>query len=152
MAKRFYNLRNILSAFLEIGEPIIFPIHPRTRQRIAALDGLFKSQLENCNLQFIDPVGYLDMLVLEQNARVILTDSGGIQKEAYFFGVPCVTLRPETEWIETVEAGWNVVVGTLHSLIVDKALNMQPPQAERGMFGDGRAGERILQALDNTIP
>jgi len=146
------NLRNILTAFLEIGEPVIFPIHPRTRQRIAALDGLFKSQLENCNVEFLDPVGYLDMLVLERNARLILTDSGGMQKEAYFFGVPCVTLRPETEWIETVQAGWNVVVGTEPSLIIDKALNMQPPQSERGAFGDGYAGERILHTLKNSLP
>ncbi|MCK4791226.1 MAG: UDP-N-acetylglucosamine 2-epimerase [Desulfobacteraceae bacterium] len=98
------NLHNILTAFFEIGEPIIFPIHPRTRQRIAEF-GLGNPQSEIRNLQFIDPVGYLDMLVLEQHAQLILTDSGGIQKEAYFFGVPCVTLRPETEWVETVEAG-----------------------------------------------
>ena len=146
------NLRNILVAFLEIGEPIIFPIHPRTGQRIAALDGFLRNQLENCNLQFIDSVGYLDMLVLEQNARVILTDSGGMQKEAYFFGVPCVTLRPETEWVETVEAGWNVVVGSESSLIVDKALNMQPPHVEKRAFGDGHAGERILHVLENSLP
>ncbi|HID31669.1 MAG TPA: UDP-N-acetylglucosamine 2-epimerase (non-hydrolyzing), partial [Desulfobacterales bacterium] len=116
------NLHNILTAFVEVDEPIVFPVHPRTRQRIIEF-GLGEPQSENSNLQFIDPVGYLDMLVLEQHARLILTDSGGIQKEAYFFGVPCVTLRPETEWVETVEAGWNVVVGSERSLIVQNALN-----------------------------
>jgi UDP-N-acetylglucosamine 2-epimerase len=145
------NLKSILTAFIEIGEPIIFPIHPRTRQEIAAFDGFFKSQIINCNVQFIDPVGYLDMLVLEQHARLILTDSGGVQKEAYFLGVPCVTLRPETEWIETVEAGWNVVVGSERSLIVQKALDMKAPKTKRGAFGDGRAGERILHVLSNTV-
>ena len=92
------------------------------------------------------------MLVLEQNARLILTDSGGMQKEAYFFGVPCITLRPETEWVETVEAGWNVVVGSDRSLIVEKTRTMKPPpQPERAVFGDGHAGERILKTLvDNN--
>ena len=91
--------------------------------------------------------------MLEQNARLILTDSGGMQKEAYFFGVPCITLRPETEWIETIEAGWNVVVGSDRSLIVQKTLTMQPPpQSERRMFGDGHASELIVQRLENTIP
>lgn len=89
--------------------------------------------------------------MLEQHARLILTDSGGIQKEAYFFGVPCVTLRPETEWVETVEGGWNVVVGRERSLIVQKALDIQPPQAERKAFGDRRAGERIVHTLENTL-
>ena len=90
--------------------------------------------------------------VLEQNARLILTDSGGMQKEAYFFGVPCITLRPETEWVETVEAGWNVVVGSDRPLIVEKTRIMQPPsQSERQIFGDGHAGERILKTLvDNN--
>ena len=92
------------------------------------------------------------MLVLEQNARLILTDSGGMQKEAYFFGVPCITLRPETEWIETIEAGWNVVVGSDRPLIVEKTRIMQPPsQSERQIFGDGHAGERIVKTLvDNN--
>jgi len=91
------NLRNILTAFLEIGEPIVFPVHPRTRRKIAQLDGTFGLERATRNVRMIEPVGYLDMLVLEQNARLILTDSGGMQKEAYFFSVPCVTLRPETE-------------------------------------------------------
>lgn len=90
--------------------------------------------------------------MLEQHARLILIDSGGIQKEAYFFGVPCLTLRPETEWVETVQAGWNVVVGSERSLIVQEAQNMQPPKAERRAFGDGHAGECILQTIDKTMP
>jgi UDP-N-acetylglucosamine 2-epimerase len=143
------NLHNILTAFVEVDEPIVFPVHPRTRQRIIEF-GLGEPQSENSNLQFIDPVGYLDMLVLEQHARLILTDSGGIQKEAYFFGVPCVTLRPETEWVETVEAGWNVVVGSERSLIVQNALNMQPPTTTRGAFGNGDASKQILRVLEDT--
>jgi UDP-N-acetylglucosamine 2-epimerase len=104
------NLQNILSAFAEIGEVIVFPVHPRTRKKIAKLEDRFLHDLTN--IKMIEPVGYLDMLVLEENARLILTDSGGMQKEAYFFGVPCITLRPETEWLETVEVGWNVLAGS----------------------------------------
>jgi UDP-N-acetylglucosamine 2-epimerase len=103
------NLQNILSALAEIGEVIVFPVHPRTRKKIAEFRDSFQYDLTN--IKMIEPVGYLDMLVLEENARVILTDSGGMQKEAYFFSVPCITLRPETEWLETVEVGWNVLGG-----------------------------------------
>lgn len=101
------NLHSILSAFTEIDEPIIFPVHPRTRQCLSDL----KLKTDNLKLRLLEPVGYLDMLVLEKNAKAILTDSGGMQKEAYFLRVPCITLRTETEWVETVEAGWNVAVG-----------------------------------------
>jgi UDP-N-acetylglucosamine 2-epimerase len=101
------NLRNIFQAFAEIGEVIVFPAHPRTSKKIAALESAFPQEVVPANTKMIAPVGYLDMLVLEENARLILTDSGGMQKEAYFFGVPCITLRPETEWVETVEVGWN---------------------------------------------
>jgi UDP-N-acetylglucosamine 2-epimerase len=145
------NLRSILGAFVAIDKPIVFSVHPRTRERIAGLDGPVKSQFYS-KIRVIDPIGYLDTLVLEQNARLILTDSGGMQKEAYFLGVPCVTLRPETEWIETVEAGWNVVVGSERSLIVEKAQTMQPPpDSQRHMFGDGHASELIVQALENNV-
>ena len=133
------NLRNILAAFAEIGEPIIFPAHPRTRQRIA--------EFSLNNPKLIDPVGYLDMLVLEKYARLILTDSGGMQKEAYFFGVPCVTLREETEWAETVEAGWNMLVGADEERIVEAVREFQPAGRRAAIFGDGCASERIAELL-----
>jgi UDP-N-acetylglucosamine 2-epimerase len=141
------NLQNILSAFAEIGEVIVFPVHPRTRKKIAELEDRFQHDLTNINM--IEPVGYLDMLVLEENARLILTDSGGMQKEAYFFGVPCITLRPETEWIETVEAGWNVVVGADISVIIEgyqQAIN-SPPTERPNLYGDGRASLEVVRYL-----
>jgi UDP-GlcNAc3NAcA epimerase len=147
------NLRSILSALQEIGEPIVFPVHPRTRQKIAALDGLGSLLRSNGHLRLIDPVGYLEMLVMEQNARLILTDSGGMQKEAYFFGVPCVTLRPETEWVETVEAGWNVIAGADKEKIVRYACTRRHPEADRPMpFGNGRAAYQISSLLVSAGP
>jgi UDP-N-acetylglucosamine 2-epimerase len=93
------------------------------------------------------------MLVLEQNARLIVTDSGGMQKEAYFFGVPCVTLRPETEWVETVEGGWNVVVGADRAQIISAVNGRDYPQRRPpGVFGDGRAAHRIMAELTVGLP
>src|SRR5690606_27960699 len=97
-------LRRVVEALEAIGAPVILPVHPRTRARLEALEGLSLRQV-----RLVDPVGYLDMLGLLEGSRRVLTDSGGVQKEAYVLGVPCVTLRPETEWVETVEAGWNVL-------------------------------------------
>jgi UDP-N-acetylglucosamine 2-epimerase len=144
------NLLNILSAFQEIGEPIIFPIHPRTHKKIAELTQGFNVGRSTLNVQLIEPVGYLDMLMLEQNARLILTDSGGMQKEAYFFEVPCVTLRPETEWVETVEAGWNVVVGANLRRIVAATRELCPTGLPPAVFGDGRASERIANLISGS--
>ncbi|WP_299238962.1 UDP-N-acetylglucosamine 2-epimerase (non-hydrolyzing) [Sulfurihydrogenibium sp.] len=106
----YERLKNILTAFSKLDEMVVFPIHPRTRKMINyyGLDDL----LENNNVKVIDPVGYLDMLKLEKNAKAILTDSGGVQKEAFWLKVPCITLRDETEWIETVNLGWNRLVGS----------------------------------------
>jgi UDP-N-acetylglucosamine 2-epimerase len=104
------NLNNIVNAFVELtksGQTVVFPVHPRTRNRLDTF-----GMNDHSNLLMIDPISYLDMLILEKHARVILTDSGGVQKEAYWLQVPCVTLRNETEWVETVERGWNVLVGT----------------------------------------
>lgn len=141
-----HNLLNILTAFQEIGETIVFPVHPRTRKKIGQLDRVDLQRFDN--IKMIEPVGYLDMLMLERHARIILTDSGGIQKEAYFFGVPCVTLRPETEWVETVEVGWNVVVGADWKKIVeDTTTRKWPSTSPPVLFGNGKASRQIIKHL-----
>jgi len=143
------SIINIFSAFEEIAKnnnPIIIPIHPRTRKTIDQLG--IKGKLKSC-IRLISPVGYMDMLVLESNACVILTDSGGIQKEAYFAKIPCVTLRDETEWVETEQEGWNHIGGSQTETILSAyQAAMQFPFMEQVKFyGDGTASQLILQNL-----
>lgn len=146
------NLRSLLSSFAEIGETVVFPVHPRTRQKINELDGAFEGQHGRSDVRMIEPVGYLDMLTLEKHARLILTDSGGMQKEAFFFGVPCVTLRPETEWPETVEAGWNIIAGVepgeIMRAVTERDWPAEPPAQ---VFGDGQAAQKIVALLADEI-
>ena len=142
------RMAGIITALAQISGdlPVVFPMHPRTRKRLSAL-GLAASL--SC-LRVIEPVSYLEMIALEQGAKVIVTDSGGVQKEAFFFGVPCVTIRDETEWIETVASGWNRLVGadTAHIVTAYEAQKGFDIAAERpGFYGDGRAAEKILAAL-----
>ena len=140
------NLRKILEVLRHLDLPTIFPIHPRTRK---ALKGL-KLELDSraSLLRLIDPVSYLDMLILEKRARKILTDSGGIQKEAYFFEVPCITLREETEWVETLREGWNTLAGT-DPRVIGRALQKDTPGDSRSdVFGDGHAAEKMADLLD----
>ncbi len=142
------KLKNILDALIEIGKcyPVVFPVHPRTKKTLKNFN-LLPSNYANIHL--IDPVSYFDMLTLEKNARKILTDSGGIQKEAYFLGVPCITLRNETEWIETVKSGNNVIVGTNRKNIVRVALHSSPvpKYMSRFLYGDGQTAQNILKYL-----
>lgn len=138
-------LARLLQALNGVGKPTVFPIHPRTRSRLREF-GIDPSG--SSNVRFIDPVGYFDMLALEQGASVILTDSGGVQKEAFFLGVPCVTLRPETEWVETVENGWNRVVGSDPVLIAEAAMNATKPKGRKPTpFGDGTSAVKIADIL-----
>lgn len=127
------------------GLPVILPLHPRTRKEIRRLGIALDA------VRIVDPVSYLDMLLLEKNARAILTDSGGVQKEAFFFQVPCVTLREETEWVETVEAGWNVLVGCEPERIVQAALEARPGVESAWPYGDGRAAERIINEFSKEF-
>ena len=108
--------------------------------------------VRDSSLILIPPVGYRDMLMLEQNAKAILTDSGGMQKEAYFFGVPCVTMRTETEWVETVKAGWNVVVGADRGKIVEAVRSFKTDKPRPEFYGDGRAAEKIIHHLTAHQP
>ncbi|MEA3439133.1 MAG: UDP-N-acetylglucosamine 2-epimerase (non-hydrolyzing) [Chloroflexota bacterium] len=142
-------LNSILRALSELDETVILPVHPRMKQKIAQ-HGLLIKEFPDSNLIMIDPVSYLDMLILEKNSKMILTDSGGVQKEAYFFGIPCLTLRTETEWIETLEGGWNRLVqvdstSILHAVHQEIDYPPRPP-----VFGDGNASRLIADILSRS--
>jgi UDP-GlcNAc3NAcA epimerase len=127
--------------------PVVMPLHPRTRKM---LTGTPAGRAAAERLRIIDPVGYLDMIALENNARVIATDSGGVQKEAFFYRVPCVTLRTETEWTELTELGWNTLVDPTDSDVVAagvRAAAGRAGDADARPFGDGDAGPRVVRAL-----
>lgn len=135
------NLAGILEAFARLPHIVLFLTHPRTC-KVIRQHGLSTAS----NVRLLEPVGYLDMLVLEKHAHVILTDSGGVQKEAYFQAVPCVTIRPETEWVETVQAGWNTLADPTPESIL-AALGGPRPASSPPVFGDGRAAEHIVKHL-----
>lgn len=140
-------LANILRAFRQIQKPILLPLHPRTRKVIEG-SMLLQEIIKEANyLRIIDSVSYLDMLLLEKHASLILTDSGGVQKEAYFHRVPCVTMRNETEWVETVHAGWNTLVGTDSAHIVAASNILPMPQTKITEYGNGDAAKLIIDIL-----
>ena len=141
------NLKSIMSAFAESREKIIFPMHPRTRKFIEKYGLLNK--IKKPEIQIVEPLGYFDMLILEKNAKKILTDSGGVQKEAYFFKVPCITLRENTEWVETVKDGWNTLAGTNRKKILDAARNFNPKGKQSEDYGGGKASRKILEAIES---
>jgi len=141
----------ILAALAEVGEPIVFPVHPRTRRRIAEMGAPGGRPLP-AHVHTIEPLGYLDMVVLERSARLILTDSGGMQKEAYWLGVPCLTLREETEWVETVQVGWNRLMGTDPARIAAAVRSFVPPPERPPLYGDGHAAERVAEVLASMAP
>ena len=142
------RIKSILSALQSIAKDlvVVLLLHPRTKAKISQYN--LESFLEN--LYLLDPVPYLEMQRLQMSAKVILTDSGGMQKEAYFHRVPCVTLRDETEWIETVEAGWNQLVGVDENAIVRTAKSAElTTTTQTSLFGDGYAVEKVIKAIAN---
>jgi UDP-N-acetylglucosamine 2-epimerase len=139
------RLRNLVDLLTAIPEPVVLPLHPRTRVRLEQA-GLERELRAAPGVTVTEPLGYFELTALLCHARRVLTDSGGVQKEAYLAGVPCVTMRANTEWTETVEAGWNILV----DLDVDAALaalQREPPLTRPALYGDGHAGQRVVDAL-----
>jgi UDP-N-acetylglucosamine 2-epimerase len=138
-------LAGIVRALGALSAPVILPAHPRLREALKR-HGI----IPGGNVRLIDPVGYIEMIALERHARAILTDSGGVQKEAYWLGVPCVTMRDETEWVETVEAGWNVLTGADETKIMDAVRRLSPPAARPPLYGEGGAAQAIVDHLSTA--
>jgi UDP-GlcNAc3NAcA epimerase len=136
------RLGRIARGLSAIGERVIFPIHPRTRAALAREELVLGSQIEP-----VEPLGYLDLTALASQARVVATDSGGLQKEAYWYGVPCVTMRPSTEWVDTVEEGANVLVDDDADAIARAVAEARMPAKLPVLYGDGHASEKIAAAL-----
>jgi UDP-N-acetylglucosamine 2-epimerase len=136
------RIRRIVEGLNQVDEPIVFPAHPRTRAALVGLDIRF---------DVVAALGYLDFSALASSARVIVTDSGGLQKEAYWYGVPCVTLRPSTEWVDTVELGANVLVDDDPQRIREAVAAAQMPPDLPELYGDGHASERIARSLVDSL-
>jgi UDP-GlcNAc3NAcA epimerase len=136
------RLARILHGLNRLDEPVVFPAHPRTRAAIESNTVLLAP-----HVRLTTPLGYLDFAALVSQARVVLTDSGGLQKEAYWYGVPCVTIRPSTEWVDTVEVGANTLVDDDPDRIVAAVKGARMPNPRPDLYGDGRASERIADVL-----
>jgi UDP-N-acetylglucosamine 2-epimerase len=177
------RLSNIMAALAELAErePVILPLHPRTKKILERTSNLEHRTLNveprtlnieqsssveprtlnieprtlnierPSSLRIINPVGYFDIIALEKSARILLTDSGGMQKEAYWLKVPCITLRDETEWVETVASGWNILTGAERDRIVTAVRTFKAPAAHPPLYGDGQAAEKILSILCQNL-
>lgn len=146
------RLEQLVALLESVPGPVVLPLHPRTAARLEAA-GLHERLEAAPDIRLLPPLGYLDFMKLAMHARAILTDSGGVQKEAYLLGVRCVTMREQTEWVETVETGWNTLVG-LNAPAALAALERPPPACERPeLYGGGRAAERVRDVLGAyTLP
>jgi UDP-N-acetylglucosamine 2-epimerase len=138
------RLSSVLQALNALEGDVLFPVHPRTRKAIAGVGVELRP-----HIHLVDPLGYVDMVGVAAAARMILTDSGGLQKEAYWLGVPCVTLRDQTEWVETVNAGWNYLAGADYDRILTAVREFHPPAARPPLYGDGRAAVRCVDHLSD---
>ena len=141
------NLSRIVEILTSAPSRVVFPVHPRTREALRRF-GLEKRLAESGNVLTTSPLGYLDMLILQQNADAVLTDSGGMQKEAYLLGVRCITLRDETEWVETVEDEWNKLVGTEVDAALEAIKSFRPASPRSDRFGTGDASIKIASVLE----
>jgi len=143
------RLAALVELLTGVGEPVVLPLHPRTRARLRDA-GLLERLAKGGRVRVTQPLGYVELTALMCNARAVLTDSGGLQKEAYLAGVRCVTLRPVTEWVETVDSGWNTLVD-LDLEAARAALAAPAPAVRPELYGDGHAGERVVEAITNRM-
>ncbi|GGB49086.1 UDP-N-acetylglucosamine 2-epimerase (non-hydrolyzing) [Virgibacillus dakarensis] len=139
------RLKSILEAFQKVNMEVVLPLHPRTKSKINQFN--FTDFISSSSIKIVEPLHYFDMLAVASQANAILTDSGGLQKEAYMLQVPCITLRDETEWVETVMAGWNHLVGTDTQQIVNTVKALQVPKEYVPLFGDGSTSKKIVDIL-----
>jgi UDP-N-acetylglucosamine 2-epimerase len=139
------RLERLVELIEALPRTVVFPVHPRTEARLEAA-GLFDRLERAAQVELTPPLGYLDFLKLTRHALAVLTDSGGLQKEAYLLGVPCITLRDTTEWVETVGAGWNVLVDLDREAAI-AALDRNPPADRPELYGGGHAAERVCEVL-----
>jgi UDP-GlcNAc3NAcA epimerase len=140
------RLAGIVGALGALDVPVLLPVHPRTRKALESLADPIPQ-----GIRMIEPIGFLEMLELIEHAKVMLTDSGGVQKEAYMLGVPCVTLRDETEWVETVETGWNILAGASTTAILEAVRTVASPRDRPALYGDGHAGDRIVEITHTFV-
>lgn len=143
-------LTAILSSFSNLNEKVYLPLHPRTKRKIEQF-GLQHIVEGVKNIKIVEPVSYLEMLLLEKHAKAIITDSGGVQKEAYFMKVPCITLRNQTEWVETVEVGWNQLINPLITDLASTLHNIKNGQSVDNLYGDGKAAYKITKILEEEL-
>jgi UDP-GlcNAc3NAcA epimerase len=136
------RLESIIQALNSVAEPILFPVHPRARKMIEAA-----GQKLAKHIHLTEPLSYFEMVEASAGARMILTDSGGLQKEAYWLKVPCVTLRDQTEWVETVDSGWNLLIGADTQLIIQAVEEFAPPAEHPPLYGDGKVAARCVELL-----
>lgn len=140
------KVETVLKVLENSGRVVVFPVHPRVKGIIEPIKNDYK------NIKFIEPVGYQDMINLEKNAIRVLTDSGGMQKEAYFAKVPCITLREETEWVETLDEGWNIIVGTDPEIIQNAlAINFNLDTQQKNYFGDGQSAQKTIEIILESL-
>jgi UDP-N-acetylglucosamine 2-epimerase len=143
-------LASVIEAFSQMAGTVLWPVHPRTRASLERF-GLLERAAATPGLRLTGPLPYGDTVALLRNAALLLTDSGGMQKEAYFFRVPCVTLRDTTEWVETVELGWNRLAGTDPARIAEAVSAAWRPEAHPDVYGDGHAAGAVVRALEACL-
>jgi len=144
------NLKNIVDALCQLDQTIVFPVHPRTEGFLKRY-GLYDKLKGNSNIKLIKPVGYIEFVKLMNHAKKIVTDSGGVQTDAYILKVPCITLRETTERVETVEDGWNILVGADRAKIVSMVREFEPKGEPREVLGKGNASQNIKNIIDGVL-